>query len=408
MRNEAAKLQKLSIAFVAFLILGAAFGAGVWFGYTDRPSAEKVFGVLNQQPQNFDEVDFGLFWEAWAALEEKYVDRAAIDRQKMVYGAILGLTHSLKDPYTEFFPPAESKQFQEDVKGSFGGIGAEIGIRKDILTIIAPLKGNPAEKAGLKAGDKILKIDDTVTGDLTLNEAVRLIRGDPGTAVRLSVIRDGLTQPKEYKIVRDVIKVMILTTDSRPDGIFVIKLNQFTENSGTEFRKAVQEFSKSGSKKLILDLRNNPGGYLTMAVDIASWFAPAGEVIARERYADGKEDIYRSHGYRILGDVPTVVLVNEGSASASEIVAGALRDLKGIQLVGAKTFGKGSVQEVVDLPKDSSLKITIAKWLTPKGSEIDGKGLEPDIKVELPKEPSETEEPKDLIFEKGIELLKGL
>lgn len=408
MKKEATKLQKISLAFVAFLILGVAFGAGAWFGYTDRPSAEKVFGVLNQQPQNLKEIDFGLFWEAWSQLEEKYVDRANIDRQKMIYGAISGLTHSLKDPYTEFFPPAESKQFQEDVKGSFGGIGAEIGIRKDILTIIAPLKGNPAEKVGLKAGDKILKIDDTLTGDLGLNEAVRLIRGEPGTTVRLSIIREGMTQPKEYKIVRDVIKVMILTTDSRPDGIFIIKLNQFTESSGTEFRKAVQEFSRVGSKKLILDLRNNPGGYLTMAVEIGSWFAPAGEVIARERYADGKEDIYRSHGYRIFGDVPTVILVNEGSASASEIVAGALRDLKGIKLVGAKTFGKGSVQEVVDLPKGSSLKITIAKWLTPKGTEIDGKGLEPDVKVELPKESTEEEASKDLIFEKGIEVLKNL
>ena len=408
MKAKVPKLQKIISAFVAFFILGAAFGTGVWFGYAKRPSAEKVLGIQNQQAQEFKEVDFGLFWEAWSKLEEKFVDRANIDRQKMVYGAIEGLTHSLKDPYTQFFPPAESKQFQEDVKGSFGGIGAEIGMRKDILTVIAPLKGNPAEKAGILAGDKILKIDDTLTGDLDLNEAVRLIRGEPGTTVRLSVVRDGLTQAKEFKIVRDVIKVMVLTTDSRPDGIFVIKLNQFTESSGAEFRKAVQEFLRSGKQKLILDLRNNPGGYLTMAVDIASWFAPAGEVIARERYGDGKEDLYRSHGYRVLGDVPTVVLVNEGSASASEIVAGALRDIKGIKLVGTKTFGKGSVQEVVDLPKDSSLKITIAKWLTPKGIEIDGKGLEPDVKVELPTEAKEGEEPKDLILEKGVEVLKGL
>lgn len=408
MKDSATKLQKISTAFVAFFILGAAFGAGAWFGYAKRPSAEKVLNIQNQASQDFKEVDFGLFWEAWSKLEEKYVDRAKIDRQKMVYGAIEGLTRSLKDPYTQFFPPAESKQFQEDVKGSFGGIGAEIGMRKDILTVIAPLKGNPAEKAGLKAGDKILKIDDTLTGDLGLNEAVRLIRGEVGTSVRLSIVRDGLAQAKEYVIVRDVIKVMILTTDSRPDGIFVIKLNQFTENSGSEFRRAVQEFSRSGKEKLILDLRNNPGGYLTMAVDIASWFAPGGEVIARERYADGKEDVYRSHGYRALADVPTVILVNEGSASASEIVAGALRDLKGIKLVGAKTFGKGSVQEVVDLPKDSSLKITIAKWLTPKGTEIDGKGLEPDVKVELPKEPTEEDLSKDFILEKGVEVLKGL
>ena len=403
------KYARIGIIVASVFILGAAFGAGVWWSDLHRPSAERVLNVLGQNPPSeFRAVDFGLFWDAWAKLEEKYVDRASIDRQKLVYGAIAGLARSLKDPYTEFFPPAESKQFQEDVKGSFGGIGAEIGIRKNIVTIIAPLKGNPAERAGLKAGDKILKIDDTATNDLALDEAVRLIRGEPGTQVRLMVFRDGMERPKEYTITRDIIKVVILTTKKLPDGVFLVTLNQFTENASREFRAALREFSESGSRKIILDLRNNPGGFLNVAVDIASWWVSPGDVVARERFADGKEDLYRSSGYRFLERVPTVVLINEGSASASEIVAGALRDQKEIRLIGVKSFGKGSVQEVVDLPQNASMKITIAKWLTPKGVEIDGKGLEPDIKVEIPETPSKGEEGKDPVLEKGIEVLKGI
>lgn len=403
------KYAKAGVIVASVFVLGAAFGLGAWYGYANRPAVEKVLRVTGQAPpQEFAEADFNLFWEVWSQLEDKFVDRTKIDRNAMVYGAIAGLARSLKDPYTEFMPPAESKQFQEDIKGAFGGIGAEIGLRKNIVTVIAPLKGNPAEKAGIKAGDKILKVDDTSTVDLAVDEAVRLIRGEPGTMVRLTVLRDGVERAREYAITRDIIKIQIVDTEARPDGVFVIKLNHFTESAAYEFRRAVQQFFDSGSKKLILDLRNNPGGYLTVAVDIGSWWIGPGEAIARERFADGKEEVYRSSGYGVLADVPTVLLVNEGSASASEIVAGALRDHKGIKLVGAKSFGKGSVQEVVQLPRDASLKVTIAKWLTPKGTEIDGKGLEPDIKVELPENPKAGEETKDIIFEKGLEVVKGL
>lgn len=409
MKSNRRHYQKTGIIAASFFILGATFWLGTLWGYTHRPSADKVLGIINQKsPENLQNVDMGLFWEAWARLEEKYVDRAKIDRQKMVYGAIEGLAQSLKDPYTQFFPPAETKQFQQDIKGSFGGIGAEIGIRKGVLTVIAPLKGNPAERAGIKAADSILKINDTPTADLALEEAVRMIRGEVGTSVRLLIFHEGMGKPKEVTVTRDTIRVVILTTEKKPDGIFVIKLNEFTENAASEFRKAMQEFADSRSQKLVLDLRNNPGGYLTVAVDIAGWFAPAGDIIAREHYADGKEDLYRSGGYRLLEQVPTVILVNEGSASASEIVSGALRDLRGIKLIGAKTFGKGSVQEVVDMSHDASMKITIAKWLTPNGTEINGKGLEPDVKVDLPETPSKDQEGKDLIMEKGIEVLKGL
>lgn len=389
---------------LSLILLGISFFGGAWYGYENRPAVEKVLGVLGQPPPGrLHNVDFNLFWDVWSQLEDRYVDKDTIDRQKLVYGAIRGMVGALKDPYTEFFPPAETKQFAEDVRGEFDGIGAEIGLRKSVLTVIAPLKNSPAERAGLKAGDKIFKIDDRITADLQLDEAVRLIRGKKGTRVQLLVFRDGFDKAREFTITRDTIQVETISTEKKTDGIFVIKLNLFSENAGYEFKKAVQEFFASGSKKLVFDLRNNPGGYLAVSVDIASWFLDSGDVVVRERFADGTEETHRSRGYRLLKDVPTVVLVNEGSASASEIVAGALRDLNAIKLVGAKTFGKGSVQEVIDLAQDSSLKITIAKWLTPKGTEINGKGIEPDVVVEPGDDPK-----KDPVMDKALEMLKKM
>lgn len=411
MKLDWKKYTKAYAIVLALVVIGASFFAGVHYGYENRPGVEKVVGILGKEPTpqtQLKEQDFNLFWDVWSKVEDKFVDKAKIDREKLVYGAISGMVRALGDPYSEFLPPAETKQFQQDIKGSFGGIGAEIGIRKSMLTIIAPLKGSPAEKIGLKAGDKIIKIDDKTSIDLPLDEAVRLIRGETGTKVRLTIMRDSFEKAKEFVITRNIIKIQILDTEQKPDGIFVIKLHHFTENAGLEFRKAVEEFYRSKSKKIIFDLRNNPGGFLTVSVDIASWFIPSGDVVARERYADGSEDSYRSSGYRLFENVPTVVLTNEGSASAAEIVAGALRDAKGVKLVGAKTFGKGSVQEVLNLAKNSSLKVTIAKWLTPKGTEINGKGLDPDVEVKIPEKPKEGEEDRDWIMEKGMEVVREL
>lgn len=418
---------KVYIIFAALFLLGTSFLSGMYYGYENRPGVEKILGITGKNPPpRYKDVNFNLFWDVWTQLEDKYVDKSKIDREKLVYGAISGLVRSLKDPYTEFLSPELNKQFQEDIKGSFDGIGAEIGIRKSILTIIAPLKNTPAERAGLKAGDKIIKIDDTAAVDLALDEAVRLIRGPRGSEVKLTIFRDSFEKTKEFKITRDTIQVEVLSTEQKQisenkagkekdtpkkqkDKIFVIKLNHFTENAAFEFRKAVQEFYRTDSKKLILDLRNNPGGFLQVSVDIASWWLPPGEVVVRERHAGGDEEVYRSSGYRLFENIPTIVLVNEGSASASEIVAGALRDARGIKLIGTKTYGKGSVQEVVPLPNNASLKITIAKWLTPKGAEINGTGLEPDIKVEVKEENvKERGDKKDPVMEKAIEVLNSL
>jgi len=401
-------VKKGTAILVALLVLGGTFFVGYNIGYESRSPID-IIEVVGKDPrgsENATAVDFALFWDVWSHIEEKYVDKGNINREKLVFGAISGLIKALGDPYSEFFPPVETKQFQQDIKGAFGGIGAEIGIRKGILTVIAPIKDSPADSAGVKAGDKILQIDDFGTADLALNEAVGKIRGEIGTKVRLTILRgEDSEKPFEIVITRGEIKIPIVKTEKKENGIFVIQLYHFTENSGFEFRKALQEFSASGSKKLILDLRNNPGGYLVMAVDIASWFLGPGEVVAREKFGNGQEEVYRSAGYRILERIPTVIIVNEGSASASEILAGALRDLKGIKLVGQKTFGKGSVQELINLERNSSMKITIAKWLTPNGTEINDKGLEPDVKVEIPENP---EEGKDYFIEKAIEVLKGL
>ena len=398
-------LKPSLVILVSVLIVAASFGGGIYVGYERRPAIEKVKSIIGQETQKPQEVDFSQFWEVWGELEEKFVDRATIDRKQLVYGAIGGLVKALGDPYTVFLPPRETKLFREDVRGSFGGIGAEIGIRKEVLTIIAPLKGSPAERAGLKAADKILKINATTTADLSLEEAVSYIRGPIGTQVTLTISRED-EDTREVAITRETIVVPIIETSRKGDGIFSIHLLSFNGSSPLEFRRAIREFLIAGDKKLILDLRSNPGGFLDAAVDIASWFVPAGEVVAREKTADGSEVLYRSSGHRLLEDTPVVVLVDQGSASASEIVAGALRDARGAKLVGDKTFGKGSVQEVDDLSGGASLKITIAKWLTPKGTSINDKGLEPDIKVEVKKK--DTEAGKDPVLEKGIEILKAL
>ncbi len=399
-------LKPSVIVLISLAIIAASFGGGVYVGYERRPAIEKVKGVLGQETAKPQEVDFSQFWEVWSRLEDKYVDRGKIDRQELVYGAISGLVRSLGDPYTTFLPPQQAKQFREDVKGSFGGIGAEIGIRKDMLTVIAPLKGSPAERAGLKAGDKIFKINGTSTADLSLEEAVGFIRGEIGTEVALTISRDSFDEVKELKIVRQQVVIPIIETAAKGDGIFSIHLLNFNEQSPQEFRNAVREFVFSDHRKLILDLRSNPGGFLDAAVDIASWFIPVGEVVAREQFADGSETVYRSYGHRLLESTPMVVLVDGGSASATEILAGALRDIRGVQLIGDTTFGKGSVQQVDNLAGNASLKITIAKWLTPNGTSINDKGLEPDAKIEVQKE--DVDAGRDPQLEKAIEILKTL
>ncbi|MDO8600037.1 MAG: S41 family peptidase [bacterium] len=399
-------MKKILFGFAILLLAGGIFYVGVMVGTSQYPAIKRVESVLNQETLKPEEVDFSLFWDVWSRLEDEYVDHDKIDREKLVYGAISGMVKAVGDPYTTFFPPVESKRFQEDVSGSFSGIGAEIGIRKDVLTIVTPLKGSPAERAGIMAGDKVLKINATSTAELSLEEAVGFIRGPKGTEVTLTVSRNGSETIKDITITRDTIVVPVIETKKIGNDVFYIHLLNFNETSSVEFRKALQEMLLSGRRKLIFDVRNNPGGYLHRAIDIASWFLPAGEAVSIERRSDGYEFTYRSSGNKFLETMPVVVLINEGSASASEIVAGALRDIRGITLVGEKTFGKGSVQEYSELPRGTSIKITVAKWLTPKGTSINDTGIEPDVEVK--RTPEDVENDRDPQLDKAVEVLRGI
>ena len=400
--------SKKTLLFLAGIgVVSASFVLGAYFGYERRPEVEKVLAVLGKEQSIIPgpELDFSPFWKSWRLIEEKYVSSDGIDRQSMLWGSIEGLAASLGDPYTTFFPPVENKAFEEEIRGDFEGVGMEIGMRKGVLTVIAPLNGTPSYKAGVKAGDKILKIGEDSTAEFDLNEAVQKIRGPKGSEVKLTILRNGEDDTREMSITRDVIQIPLIDTEARQDGVFIIKLYSFSEKSPSAFRNALRQMIESGSDKLVLDLRNNPGGYLEAAVDISSWFIPAGKTVVKENFGQEGEKIHRSKGYNIFSGKPMVILVNGGSASASEIVAGALRDNSVAKIVGTKTFGKGSVQELVPITADTSLKITIARWLTPAGHSISENGLDPDVIAEAVKGDEEAVDPQ---LDKAIEAVKNI
>jgi len=388
--------QNFVLFFLVIIIFGA-FGLGVWF-----EKGQVVCDVC--QPE---ETNFSLFWQTWQVIQNKFVDKDKINTEAMIYGAISGMVGSLGDPYTVFMEPEDTKRFVEDVKGSFEGVGMEVGIRNNQLTVIAPLEGTPAQKAGLRAGDAIVKVDNEGTADMTVDEAVNRIRGARGTEVVLTIFRKEWEEERDVKVVRGVIEIPSLKWELKDDNIAYLHLYNFTEKAAYDFRKAAIEILESPARKVILDLRNNPGGYLEVAQDIAGWFMEAGNVVAIEDFGEGKEQkLYKAEGNGLLASYAVVVIINEGSASASEILAGALRDNQSVKLIGETSFGKGSVQELEKLKGGSSLKVTIAKWLTPKGELITDKGLEPDVKVEISEEDITAE--KDPQLDKAIEIIKEL
>lgn len=353
-----------------------------------------------------EDVDFTLLWEAWHEIEENYVD-PNFDYEKMVNGAISGMISSLDDPYTTFFDPDETKKFLEDVGGEFEGVGMEIGIRDDQLQVIAPLEGTPAERAGLLPGDKIIKVDDLSTIDITIEEAVTIIRGPRGSEVVLTIMRKGWENTKEFTIKRDVIKVPSMKWEILEGDVAHIKLYHFSEKSDRDFRTMALELLGSPTRRIILDLRSNPGGYLERAQDIAGWFLEKGQTVVIEDFGAKREkEIYNAKGNSRLLDYPLVILINQGSASASEILAAALRDNRGVKLIGETSFGKGSVQTLRYLSNGSSLKVTVAKWLTPNGDFITGEGLEPDIRVEMTEE--DYLEDRDPQLDKALEIIREI
>ncbi len=338
--------------------------------------------VLNKKTISND-VDFKLFWEVWNTLKRDYVDQNKLTEKKLFYGALSGLVGATDDPYSVFMNPEEAREFEEDLSGTFDGIGAEIGFRDDVLTIIAPLEGMPAIKAGVRTGDKIYAIDGENAQDLSVEEAVKKIRGPKGTSVKLTLVREGSREPIDISIVRDTVIVKsIKTTFDESNGLFTIKISNFNNDTDSLFNQAVSEALIKKPRGIILDLRNNPGGYLDTAVLVASEWVKEGSIVTEE-FGDGRRIEHVSRGTARLASIPTVVLVNEGSASASEIVAGALKDYGLAKLVGEKTFGKGSVQVLRQLEDGSVVKITTAKWLTPKGSYIHELGIEPEIAIEM-------------------------
>ncbi|MFA5827713.1 MAG: S41 family peptidase [Candidatus Paceibacterota bacterium] len=398
-------LRKLSYVIISLIIISGVSGLGIYIGYSHQPEIDKIVSVINKNPQVETTADFSSFWKVWNTLNEKSIYAKKIGDQDRVWGAISGLASSLEDPYTVFFPPKENKSFNEEILGSFEGIGAEIGIKNKILTVIAPLKDTPAWNSGIKAGDKIIKINDVITNNMTTEEAINLIRGPKGTTVTLTVLRGDEEKTREIVVTREKIQIPTIDTELREDGIFVIKFYSFSENSVNLFRDALIKFIDSKSSKLILDLRGNPGGYLDSAVNIGSWFIDEGKVILSEDSLNGsKPKVYRSHGPKLFNDkLSFVVLVDEGSASASEILAGALREHGIATLVGEKTFGKGSVQELIKITDDTSLKVTVANWFTPNGVSISLNGLEPDIKIPLTQKDYDAK--KDPQMDKAVEIL---
>lgn len=399
--------RNVSIVILSLICVGTAFFAGFSFGTNNQDSS--LGSLVNERftaQERTKDIDFNLFWSAWDYLQKEYVDGGNLTEKDLFYGAMRGLVGATDDPYSSFLSPEEAREFEEDLSGSFEGIGAEIGIRDNVLTIISPLEDMPAIKAGLQAGDKIYAIDGEDTTGISIEAAVKKIRGPKGSDVTLTIGRSEEDKPMEIVITRDrVVVKSIIVTFREEDGVAVIRVANFNGETRTAFAQAVDQVLIEKPKGLILDMRNNPGGYLETAVAMASYWVDSGPIVIEE-FGDGRRDEHQAIGNSPLADFKTVVLINQGSASASEIVAGALRDYEKALLVGKKSFGKGSVQALKPLKDGSIMKITTAKWLTPNGSYIHDEGIMPNIEVDRTMEDREAN--LDPQFDKALEELKAM
>jgi carboxyl-terminal processing protease len=358
-----------------------------------------------------------LFTEVLSIVQNQYVDE--VPPKELIYSAIKGTLRGL-DPHSAFLDPESYREMQVETSGSFGGLGIEITLKDDVLTVVSPIEGTPAYRAGLQTGDRIVKIDGLATKDMQLPDAVKRMRGKPGTKVTISIVREGWTEPRDVEITREQIRVHSVRTHDLGDGIAYIRLRQFQEQTPTDLAAALEKASKAGMKALVLDLRNNPGGLLTAAVEVTEEFVEDGKLVV---YTEGRvrnqNMRFSAHAKKSYHTLPMVILVNQGSASASEIVAGALQDYGRAIVVGTQTFGKGSVQTIIPLSDGSGLRLTTAKYFTPKGRSIHGKGITPDIVVEIPKEPTPKERPlpsadpaedlkKDIQLQRALDVVKTM
>ncbi len=382
------------------LLVAVAFGIGLFAGVGESvgnvvlaqngtSSAPSLTISTFNKVQQPKDVDMSQFWQAYNLLQENFIQAHASGTipttQQKIYGAIAGLAASYGDPYTVFFPPVQAAIFDSQVSGTFAGVGMQMDLdASGHLIVIAPLKGSPAEKAGMLTGDIVTFVGATSTAGMSVDQAVALIRGPKDTVVKLTVVRKGVSTPFVVSITRDTINIPEINNYMRPDGVYVIQLYTFTANSADMFRDALRQYMQSGSTRLIFDLRSNPGGYLEAAVQMASYFLPVGSTIVTEDFKSKQPDIVnRSVGYNVFANkkLSMAILVDQGSASASEIFAGALQQHGVAKLVGTRTFGKGSVQQLMDLGGGAELKVTIARWLTPNGSSISDNGLQADIQA---------------------------
>lgn len=411
----------LYIFFIAFVSGFLGYQLGINKVSFDWQNYKPTVNIINKEPPvSISNVDFTNFWAVWQKLQSDYYDKTKLDSQKILNGAISGMVQSLDDPYTIFLPPVQNTDFKQGLAGQFEGIGAELGMQGKQIVVVAPLDGMPAQKAGIKAGDAVLKVNGQSTNGWSLSQAVDKIRGPKGSSVMLSVLRKGDTKPQDIKIERDQITVksvdgwvkkikdienIKVPANADDKKIMYIRLSQFGDNSNSEWLSLINKLSlqvqgDKNFKGIVFDLRNNPGGYLTDATFIASEFIKSGTIVIQEK-GNGEKTDFPVSRKGLFTDTPVTVLINKGSASASEIVAGALRDNGRAKLVGDTSFGKGTIQQAEDLGNGAGLHITIAKWLTPKETWVHGKGLQPDIKVALdPKDPT-----RDTQLEKAIEYM---
>ena len=390
------------------LIFALGFRTGQYSIEKSKREPSFSYKVKNLQEKNTRDIDFSLFWETWNALEDHYVDKKKLDPNQLYYGAIKGMVASVGDSYTFFLTPEENKQSKDDLGGHFEGIGAELGLKNNQIVVVTPLKNSPAEKAGVKAGDIISKVDGASTANLTLNQAVSKIRGPKGKKVVLTMSRK--EKEIDISVVRDQINVPFVEL-SYEEKTAIIELSRFGDDTDRLWDQAINKIvdaqEKGNVDSIVLDMRGNPGGYLDGAVYIASEFLPKGSLVVKQEFADKPTETYLTKREGKLLSIPLVVLVNEGSASAAEIVAGALRDYKRATLVGEKTFGKGSVQQAIDLKDGAGVHVTISKWILPKGDWIHQKGIEPKtvVKNEIPEGNTLTKE-NDLQLKKAIEIVR--
>ncbi|MFA5368423.1 MAG: S41 family peptidase [Candidatus Paceibacterota bacterium] len=388
---------------ICTVLIGAAFLGGFYFNnYINEKESLTLQAV-------FSGMDLGLMKDVLDVTTNNYVDPSKIDKQKLTYGAISGMVNAIGDPYTVFFNPQETKDFKESISGKFSGIGIQVGVKDGKIKVIAPIKGTPAYRAGILAKDTIIEVDKKSISNLSIDEVISMIKGPKGTKVSIGILRDS-GEVKTFEIIRDEIVMpsvdLKIEQSTSNKKIAILTIYQFSDTVFQDFKTAANEILNQNVDGIVLDLRNNPGGLLDQTIDIASWFLNKGDLVLTEQDRNLNKITHLSEGPSALLKFPTVVLVNEGTASAAEILSGALRDNRHLDIIGEKTFGKGVVQRVIDLRDSSSLKVTVTKWFTPSGELIQDTGILPTIEVELTED--DLEKNNDTQMNKGLEQLNKI